>query len=80
LFGFTLNQETFSKLLSKTVFVRHRCWEFKMATETMPDGMLVVSEEGYSPASYSGVHALVPILIGLAIPPVAIAYLVPEHF
>jgi hypothetical protein len=46
--------------------------------EAMPDGNFVVSEEGYNPSAYTGKHALVPVMIGLAIPPLAIAALVPE--
>ncbi len=49
-----------------------------MAAGTLPDGNFVVSEDGFNPEAYEGKHALVPILIGLALPPLAISALVPE--
>jgi hypothetical protein len=49
-----------------------------MAASVLPDGNFVVSEDGYDPSSYSGVHSLVPILVGLAVPPIVVVYVFPD--
>ncbi len=43
-----------------------------------PSDVTVWREAGFDPASYRGVHALAPILLGLAFPALAMLYFVPE--
>jgi hypothetical protein len=49
------------------------------ASQTAPNlsDMLVWREDGFDPASYRGVQALAPILLGLALPAFALIYFVP---
>jgi hypothetical protein len=48
-----------------------------MATTVFPDGTFVVAEDGYNPHAYGGKHAMAPILVGLAVPPISIVYAFP---
>ena len=43
-----------------------------------PPSVFVWREAGFDPSAYSGVHALAPISLGLAVPALALLYAVPE--